>query len=137
MLDPERSVLLVQYARSTGQRFWAVPGGGLEDDESFAQAAVREAREELGLILGDAPPFAWAGSAEFEAGGSWIHQVEQFFVLNVPAGWRPEGVEEAHRKEGIVTCRWWTIDQVKNSTDPVFPEDLVQRIDALGLKSVP
>ena len=42
VIDPEDSVLLFQY-EDDGRRWWATPGGGLERDETFEQAAAREA----------------------------------------------------------------------------------------------
>jgi ADP-ribose pyrophosphatase YjhB (NUDIX family) len=41
-------VLLV---RTTYDRYWSLPGGGVERGESFADAARREVREETGLVL--------------------------------------------------------------------------------------
>jgi 8-oxo-dGTP pyrophosphatase MutT (NUDIX family) len=42
------SILL---GHSTGNNFWDIPKGMLEEDETFVQAAIRETKEEFGLIL--------------------------------------------------------------------------------------
>jgi 8-oxo-dGTP diphosphatase len=44
-------VLLVKRARPPLQDHWSIPGGVLEVGELVRQAAVREAREETGLIV--------------------------------------------------------------------------------------
>ena len=49
VVDPYNRVLLLQHVRPSGQRLWATPGGGLEDGETFEEAAAREAHEELGV----------------------------------------------------------------------------------------
>jgi 8-oxo-dGTP pyrophosphatase MutT (NUDIX family) len=49
LLDGQRRVLLFRHAGTSGEPFWAPPGGGLESSETFEQAAWREAYEELGL----------------------------------------------------------------------------------------
>ena len=49
LLDEQRRVLLFRHAGTNGRTFWAPPGGGVENGETFEQAAWREAYEELGL----------------------------------------------------------------------------------------
>ncbi|MCU4973363.1 NUDIX domain-containing protein [Halobacteria archaeon AArc-m2/3/4] len=44
---PERKRVLLVLPR--GEDRWGLPGGGLEEDESFADAAVREVLEETGI----------------------------------------------------------------------------------------
>ena len=46
----DRFLLVVH--RGTGRRSWGLPGGRLEAREGFEEAARREIREELGIVLG-------------------------------------------------------------------------------------
>ena len=47
VIDPiSGAVLLFQY-EDGGRRWWATPGGALDGDETFEEAAIREATEEL------------------------------------------------------------------------------------------
>ena len=36
---------------STGKAFWIMPGGGLEPQETFQDAAIQEVEEETGLLV--------------------------------------------------------------------------------------
>lgn len=47
----EDRVLLVKRARPPLQAQWSIPGGALEVGELVREAAVREAREETGLVV--------------------------------------------------------------------------------------
>jgi ADP-ribose pyrophosphatase YjhB (NUDIX family) len=49
LLDERRHVLLVR--QSYGRRWWALPGGEVEQGESAENAALREVKEETGLDL--------------------------------------------------------------------------------------
>jgi 8-oxo-dGTP diphosphatase len=48
-LDGAMSVLLVRRRYEPYESYWALPGGGLEPDETLEQAAVRELLEETGV----------------------------------------------------------------------------------------
>lgn len=45
------TVLLIRRRKREGRLLWAFPGGGIEHGETPEQAAVREAAEEVGLVV--------------------------------------------------------------------------------------
>lgn len=49
LLFHENRVLLVKLAYA--HRQWSIPGGGVDAGESYAEAAIREVREEVGIEL--------------------------------------------------------------------------------------
>ncbi|GAA4641905.1 NUDIX hydrolase [Gordonia humi] len=49
IVDDDGRVLLVQRGHDPEKGHWSVPGGHVEDGESFAEAARREVWEETGL----------------------------------------------------------------------------------------
>ncbi len=48
---PDNQIVLVKRKYKPFEGHWALPGGGVEIGETVEQAAVREAKEETGLIV--------------------------------------------------------------------------------------
>lgn len=56
MVDPKGRVLFVRRTGDDAAGTWALPAGMVEDEEDFADAAVREAREETAIDVGAIEP---------------------------------------------------------------------------------
>lgn len=87
-----RFVLIERASRGRNAGQWALPGGKVEDGETPAEAAMREANEEVGLpvqgaeLLGQLDDFATATGFSITP-----------FVLVAPTGWAPVVAhEEVH-----------------------------------------
>jgi 8-oxo-dGTP pyrophosphatase MutT (NUDIX family) len=123
VLKQDRAVLLFQYARADGERFWATPGGGLEAGESFRRAATRELAEEVGIAADELEPL-FGRMVEFTIESRFIRQLERYFLLRVEAlDLAPHLIEE-HRREGILCARWWSLDELRTSAEAIYPEGL-------------
>ena len=136
VIDPESgAVLLFQYEDSP-RRWWATPGGALDGDETFAEAAIREAVEELAISSRSFLPL-WHSTTEFSFRGARVRQEEHYFLLRIPLSEVALGeeVREAHRQEGIIATRWWSLEEIETTSEQVFPEDLPQRLRAIGSAS--
>ncbi|WP_424949432.1 NUDIX domain-containing protein [Deinococcus sp.] len=89
---PDGAVLLGRRAAgaSYGAGLWGLPGGHVEDTETLAQAAAREAYEEVGVTV-DAHTLRPLGMARYVDGET--RGADFFFLANDWQG-HPEAVSE-------------------------------------------
>ena len=72
---------LVVHRSPENDAYWHQIAGGVEDGETFAEAAVRELQEETGLAAHVEP---LDSSFEYDT----VHV--ECFVVEAPAGWEPQ-----------------------------------------------
>lgn len=131
LLDEEGRILLFRHKQKNGSSFWAPPGGGLEPGESFEEAALREAEEELGL-KGFPVKLLWEGWSDFVHVGTPVRQHQRFFLLKAKVPTISAEVQKMHEDEGIIEMRWWTISALATTTELVFPDQLVPELKKIS-----
>lgn len=129
LLDDARRVLLFLHTDRESRLFWATPGGGIDPGESAESAARREASEELGSWDVVLEPL-WSGHTSFQFADRDVEQAETFFLIRSHSGILGPSVEETHRREGILESRWWTVGEIEQSREAIYPEDLAARLTA-------
>lgn len=103
---------------------WSTPGGAIEPGESPAQAAAREAQEELALQVRPTAVIGVFGGPQFEiryANGDRTTYVTTAFHCEVVAGeLRPDGVE-VHEATYVTEDSWRDLD-VADWLDAALPD---------------
>jgi 8-oxo-dGTP pyrophosphatase MutT (NUDIX family) len=109
---------------------WITPGGGLEGDESYEQAAVRELREETG-ITASIGPCVWTRRHVFPWRVAPIDQRERFFVVRVgdTALSRDGWTDSEHQHQ--TAARWWSVDEIAASDEWFAPRRLAELLPAV------
>jgi 8-oxo-dGTP pyrophosphatase MutT (NUDIX family) len=140
LLDADGRVLLLRGgdpAQPELGQWWFTVGGGCEPGETTEQAARRELREETGLVF-ESPLGRAVEHREvtFDFDGVTYQQSEDYFLARTSgepistAGWTD--VE----RRAMTTFRWWSIPELRATSETVFPENLVQLLmrveDAVG-----
>ena len=131
ILDHEGRVLLFRHADRDGGTFWAPPGGGVKAEETFEEAALREADEELGL-KGCPIKWLWERWTDFVYIDTPVHQHESYFLLKAEIPPLSAEVLDTHEREGIVEMRWWAASAIDEAREPVFPEDIVSELKRIS-----
>lgn len=139
LLDAEDRLLLVRGhdVDQPERSWWFTVGGGIDPGESAREAAVREVREETGLLLDDA---ALVGpvltrSALFDFYAEHCRQDEEFFLARVAdavdvATIARDGWTEVEL-DVLDELRWWRLDDLAAETREVFPEGLADLVRPL------
>jgi 8-oxo-dGTP pyrophosphatase MutT (NUDIX family) len=140
LLDAADRLLLIRGhdADQPARGWWFTVGGGIDAGEDAPTAAVREVREETGLVLDPAdlvgPVFT--RSAIFDFFAESCRQHEEIFLARIPGDGlvdpvlRHDGWTELER-DVLDEVRWWHLDALAQVTDDVFPEGLAELVRGL------
>jgi 8-oxo-dGTP pyrophosphatase MutT (NUDIX family) len=128
VVDPADRVLLLRGSdvRTPADRYWVTVGGGLDEGESPADAAVRELFEETGLrvapeALGEP---VWRETVDFPFDGRWYRQEQEYFFVRAPA-WEVDFSRlTADEHTAIDAHRWWTRAALVTTNETFYPREL-------------
>jgi ADP-ribose pyrophosphatase YjhB (NUDIX family) len=134
VLDPAERILLFRYDNEPPNgRHWCTPGGGLEPGEDYHSGAQRELVEETGWAdVPVLPAEVHQRTLTMEYAGRLVRQNERFFLARVPVDQRALGeVAAMHLCDGIAATRWWTLAELDNTDEAVWPEGLAALVRSL------
>ena len=114
--------------------WWNTMGGGIDDGESSAQAAVRELHEETGLRLpvDEVGPVVHRRLTEFRFGGAAYRQSEDYFLVRTACFAAAPTAHSDLEMVAVLGTRWWTRDELRGTGERVYPEELLDVLDRLG-----
>ena len=120
----------------THNEFWICPGGGHDEGENEHEGLARELREELGLTSFEARHVVWKRHHTFDWNRERISQNEVFFVVELPGRFTPV-ITDPEEAKVLQEFRWWTISQLRATSQSVTPRALAQILSDYWEKGPP
>jgi 8-oxo-dGTP pyrophosphatase MutT (NUDIX family) len=142
VINPFKEVLLFKFHHTkdalAGNSYWATPGGGVEEGETFHEAAIRELHEETGILIKEiAAPIAERRFQMRLPNSETVFSVERYFVVHVEqmtvsrSGWT------AQELQVMTDHRWWSESDLRATDATVWPDTLIDMLVKGGVFGFP
>lgn len=124
----DRLLLLRGDEKAGGEPVWFPVGGGIESGEDAVAAGLREIAEETGCREVTMGPEVWHRRHLYAWRGQQTDTDERWFMARA-AHFTPSPQALTDEEQSYITgFRWWAVEELVSTTDPVFPPDLGPRL---------
>jgi 8-oxo-dGTP diphosphatase len=136
LIDENARVLLFRFffkeGALAGTVFWATPGGEVDEGEGFEAAAHRELFEETGLQVQELGPcVAERKFLLLLPDGEEVEAHERFFLVHSSAVKLSFEHQTEEEKQVMTEHKWWTVDELSQASETVYPLDLADIVRSL------
>jgi mutator protein MutT len=114
--------------------FWFTPGGKIDPGETAQEAAARELREEVGILIDPAVLGEVIGTEDvtYRFNGVSYRQSGVFFALTHESPrLQAEGLN-ALEAQTIDTGRWWSVAEIQVTDETIYPAHLGEMLARLN-----
>lgn len=131
VLDPDERVLLFRFDVTGRPPFWVTTGGECEAGESFENAARRELFEETGIVANPGTQIARTTPQFVTVEGEPVQADERYFLVRVDHTAVHTGNHTALERKVMTRHRWFTLAELDDWSEAIFPENLAEMVSQL------
>jgi len=117
ILNENNELLLLEHENIYGIRYWWLPGGGLEENESFESGLKREIKEELNLDVEIIDSFMLDGE-------KLQRSYKKYFVGIIRINKNIKIELEKTGKGKILKYEWFKINKMDNNSKIIMDSDI-------------
>ncbi|MFC9893801.1 NUDIX hydrolase [Nocardia sp. NPDC127579] len=143
VVDSRGRVLLFRFMPPEpfeAEMSWLTPGGGVDPGEEVDAAAVRELFEETGcrVAVDQLSPVVAVSAGQWTAqDGTVFDATDSFFFVRVEAFEVDVSGHQEIERNALSGWRWWSLAELKTTTDRVFPLGLAGLLERLLADDIP
>ncbi len=137
MLDPVCRALMFRFDVGDRPPFWVTAGGECEPGESFDAAARRELFEETGITADPGEQIARTTPEFVTVEGEPVQADERYFLIHVRDTAISTKNHTALEQKVMTRHRWFTMAELGDWPEAIFPENLAQIISEAPVKFQP
>ena len=134
LISPAGRTLMIRYEDArTAQApiFWLTPGGGVDPGETLIEAARRELKEETGVADAAFGPVVWCDEPRVTYLGERLQILQSYFVARCGSEALSSDGWTALEREVIREMRWWTPQDLRDLSEPVYPRRIADLLPDL------
>lgn len=110
----------------TGRSIWFTVGGGVEEGETYEDAAKRELWEETGVTKVDWGPVVWIRELELLWNGELIRLIEHYYIARMKGTQIDLNHFTEEEKQGYIAHHWWSLEELKDTNEVIYPVKLAE-----------
>ena len=111
--------------------FWVMIGGFVDPGEDYADAAIREAREETSLAVEGEVRWVWKRERVMQWRDRQVLHRERFFLGRTQSSAVDTSGLDEREKVFTLGHRWWTADEIAASAERFEPKNVAAYLKAL------